>query len=105
MEQSEDLLNYTKAIDAGILYRLAKSPEQILMIPSDSYERLINQLEQEEKYELCSTLLSLKPRVSKLTVVEFLDMYNRMHTSVLMTQLGYILELLKTQKKNHDSKL
>jgi hypothetical protein len=105
MEQSEDLLNYMKAIDAGILYRLNKGPEQILMIPSDSYERLMKQLEQEEKYELCSILLSLKPKVSRLTVVEFLAMYNKMHTSILMTQLRYILDLLKTQKKNHDSKL
>jgi PHD/YefM family antitoxin component YafN of YafNO toxin-antitoxin module len=101
-DQSENLFDFCSVVDESILTKLKQNHEQILMIPSDSYERLMVRLEQEEEYELCSKLLSLKSKVSNLTVSEFLTMYSRMQTSVLMAQLSYILEALNKHKKNHD---
>jgi len=101
-DQSENLLDFRSVVDESILAKLKQNHEQILMIPSDSYERLMVRLEQQEEYELCSKLLSLKPKVSKVTVSEFITMYSRMQTSVLMAQLSYILEAINKHKKNHD---
>lgn len=85
-------------IDLAVLKQLRKDPDRVVMIPKDTFERLIKQLEGEEDYEMCETLYNLRHKVSSLTVLEFLNRLDRAQTSIVLTQLSYLIQTIQKHK-------